>query len=261
LERELTYINIVRLLFVLLVVSLSLLAPYNSPAEGADKSCVHEYYWPECDDGNPLNGYWAWNRHWIPGYVSNATWFEPAPIVSQGNATFYAPWVMEATAEYRGFDLSNYIDGVALMSPADIGMEVWLKPPWGDWEGPFLVVDCARRGDIWPVINFYDEVVELGFKTAERWGMVEHHSPWRAIRWKEQGVIVSKAPPFMVYSYEIVDYPSWWLDRAEFVHRYEARPIYRFPSTWRVNGEWITFEQPQLRRHRTILPSTQFHWR
>ena len=127
-----------------------------------------------------------------------------------------------------------------MMSPADIGAEVWLKPPWGDWEGPYLVVDCARRGDMWPVVNFYGEVVELGFKTAVRWGMAEGN--WRAIRWKEYGVLVSKVPPYLADQYEVIDYPSWWLDLVEFVDVHEPKPIYRYPSTWRINGEWHTFD-------------------
>jgi len=180
--------------------------------------------------------------YWIPGYISNSSWFIKAPTVSRGNATFYSPWIMEATAKFRGFDLSGYLDGVAMMSPADIGAEVWLKPPWGDWEGPYLVVDCARRGDMWPVVNFYGEVIELGFKTAERWGMAEHHSPWRAIRWKEYGVLVSKVPPHSVDRYEVIDYANWWLSLAKFVHVYEPRPLYRYPSTWRINGVWHTFD-------------------
>jgi len=228
----------------LLAIVMGLLF-YTTPTQ-ADKSCVHEYYWPECDDGNSFNGHWWKSRFWVPGYISNSTWFEPAPIVSHGNATFYAPWIMEATAKYRGFDLSNYVDGVTLMSPADIGAEVWLKPPWGDWEGPYLVVDCARRGDIWPVINFYGDVIELGFKTAERWGMVEQHSRWKAIRWKERDVLVSKVPPHLVDQYEVIDYSQWWINQAEFTHLWEPRPIYRYPSTWRINGEWHTFNHKPI---------------
>lgn len=204
--------------------------------------CPVEWIGPECSDGNLFNGSWAWGKYWVPGYVSNSTWFIPAPTVSRGHATFYAPWVMEATAKYRGFDLSGYVDGVAMMSPADIGAEVWLKPSWGDWEGPFLVVDCARRGDIWPVVNYYGEVVELGFKTAERWGMAVQHSRWKAIRWKEYDVLVSKVPPSLNENYPIVDYVSWWLDQVEFVYVREPRPIYRYPSTWRIDGEWHTFD-------------------
>ena len=208
----------------------------------ADNSCVNEYYWAKCNDGNPFNGYWWLKRYWVPGYISNKTWFVPAPTVSRGNATFYAPGVMEATAEYRGFDLSGYVDGVTLMSPADIGAEVWLKLPFGDWEGPFLVVDCARRGDIWPVINVYGNVIEVGFKTAERWGMVVQHNRWKALRWKEYDVLVSKVPPPLNESYPIIDYVNWWLDQAEFIYVREPRPIYRYPSTWRINGEWHTFD-------------------
>jgi len=216
--------------------------------------CLVEWANPECDDSNPYNGYWAWGNRWVPGYISNSTWFIAAPIISRGNATFYAPWIMEATAKYRGFDLSDYIDGVALMSPADIGAEVWIKPPLGNWEGPFLVVDCARRGDIWPVIKYYGEIVELGFKTAERWGMAERHSPWRAIRWKEYGVLVSKVPPPFVDQYEIIDYPNWWLEQVEFTYRQEPRPIYRYPSTWRINGEWHTFNhQPICPKSNSVL--------
>lgn len=158
---------------------------------------------------------------------------------------------MEATAKYRGFDLEGYVDGITLMSPADLGAEVWLKAPGREWEGPFLVVDCARRGDIWPVINFYGGVIELGFKTAERWGMVEQHSRWKAIRWKERDVLVSKVPPSAGDRYEVINYRQWWISSAKFVYVNEPRPLYRFPSTWRINGVWHTFD-------RAICPETEF---
>jgi len=217
----------------------------------ARAECPVEWAHPDCCDGNPFNGYFWKSWFWVPGYISNSTWFIPAPIVSRGNATFYGPEVMEATAEYRGFDLDGYVDGITLMSPADIGAEVWLKAPSREWEGPFLVVDCARRGDIWPVINFYGGVIELGFKTAERWGMVEQHSRWTAIRWKERGVLVSKVPPSFVDRYEIIDYSQWWISSAEFTHRWESRPLYRYPSTWRINGVWHTFDH-------TVCYETEF---
>ena len=230
----------------------------------ARAECPVEWAHPDCCDGNPFNGYFWKGKFWVPGYISNSTWFTPAPIVSKGNATFYGPGVMEATAEYRGFVLEGYVDGITLMSPADIGAEVWLKAPDREWEGPFLVVDCARRGDIWPVINFYGGVIELGFKTAERWGMVEQHSRWTAIRWKERDVLVSKVPPSSVDRYEVIDYSQWWVSMAEFTHRRESRPLYRYPSTWRINGVWHTFDHTvcheddfvlKLRQQSDALPS------
>jgi hypothetical protein len=202
--------------------------------------CVNESDWPHCDDGNPINGYWWRDEFWIPGYPSQESWFTGAPLYSAGGAVFYAPGVMEATAKMRGLSLEGYVDGVAMMSPADIGSMVWIN--YDGWEGPFLVVDCARRGDYYPVSVFRAEVVEVGFETALRWGMAEgQYGGWDAIDWKIE-VEVSKVPPYLL-SEDPVDYRDYFLDMIEFTN-YDDRywkPLYRPASSWRILGEWINF--------------------
>jgi hypothetical protein len=209
--------------------------------------CTQEWYSPKCDDGDVTNGYWWFDEFWIPGYPDQDSWFTGMPPYASGGAVFYAPGVMEATAELRELSLEGYVDGVALMSPADIGSVVWIKRD--EWEGPFLVVDCARRGDFYPVAVRRDEVVEVGFETAKKWGMAYgQYGNWGAHTWKIE-VEVSKIPPEYL-SWEPVDYREWFLDMVEFTDyddRY-LRPLYESPSTWRILGEWRTFSMPWITR-------------
>ena len=144
--------------------------------------------------------------------VTYDTWMTGHPIYSEGASTFYAPWLMEGTARYRGLDLTGYVDGVSLMSPSDIGREVWIKHA-GIWEGPFLVVDTAQQNHMCQAIQTRGEVVEVGYQTAYRWGMVK----WpRVHEWKVD-VEVSLIEPRHLHNYdiEIVDFPEWWSEGAE----------------------------------------------
>ncbi len=143
--------------------------------------------------------------------VSHDTWMTGHPAYSSGGATFYAPWIMEGTARYRGMDLDRYVDGVSLMSPSDIGREVWIKHN-GRWEGPFLNVDTAQQNHQCQAVQTRGEVVEVGYKTAQRWGMVD----WpRVHEWKVD-VEVSLFPPALIrgLDVEMVNYPEWWSAQA-----------------------------------------------
>jgi hypothetical protein len=196
------------------------------------------------EDDNRYNGYW-WDGWWVPGYISIETWYARAPIYSYGGAVFYAPNVMEGTARYRGYDLEGYLDGVALMSPADIGRTVWLRRPGEAWEGPFLVVDCARRGDMWPIAVVREEVVEVGFQTALRWGMVVGGEGWwRTRSAKLKGVEVWIGDYLPKYLTEPTDYrmpeavyyPDWLEDGAEFatpLTEHRRRPVWKGDGCWR----------------------------
>jgi len=203
-----------------LALSLILqLAPPASAQQTGD-------FW-RCQNDNPWDGYW-WNDDpsiCVPGMVSVRTWYTPAPPYAKGASVWYAPNVMEATAHYRQLSLEGYVDGVSLMSPSDIGRTVWLRRPGYDWEGPFLVVDCAQRDDIYPVIMERGEIVEVGFQTAARWGMIDatlyetgYDRPYKTANWKLYDVEVLKMdeiPPW-IDNHEPLDYVEWWGERVVF---------------------------------------------
>ena len=144
--------------------------------------------------------------------VSYNTWMTGHPPYSEGAATFYAPRMMEGTARYRGLSLDGYVDGVSLMSPSDIGKVVWIKHN-GVWEGPFLSVDTAQQNHMCQAIQTRGEVVEVGYKTAKRWGMTD----WPKVHEWKVDVEVSLMPPVFLdaFSIEKVNFPSWWSAQAE----------------------------------------------
>ena len=177
--------------------------------------CVYESDSPACDDGDIFDGGYWWGRFWVPGLVSEEKWSLGAPPYSVGRAVWYAEGVMEANMwlrwEWGQLDRypSDYVDGVALMSPANIGDTVWLRAPGRGWEGPFVVADCAQRDDIYAIVRYRREVVEVGWETKQRWGMT---TPLN-------GVEVVVAPDayglwrVLETHYEPVDYREWWLSR------------------------------------------------
>ncbi|MCW7071932.1 MAG: hypothetical protein OCU12_06380 [Methanophagales archaeon] len=100
-----------------------------------------------------------------PGFMS------AVPLYSEEKvAAYYAPGVMESVAERRGLSLEGYVDGVAIISddPLWLGREVFIVYD-GRAEGPFLVVDIAWKHDL-PKLRSYNEGIEVGYRTAERWG-------------------------------------------------------------------------------------------
>jgi hypothetical protein len=220
------------------VLAGALLAPLTVPARAQAGKCDLETDGAHCDDGNRFNGYW-WPDGWVPGFVSLRTWFTPAPTHSVGAVVFYAPNVMEAQARYRGVNMEGFLDGIAMMSPADIGRTVWLKRPGHDWEGPYVVLDCAQRDDFYPIIMHRGEVAEVGFATAVRWGMVRYTSSgWKTVDWSLQGVEVWKgdAPPRAESKAVPVDH--WLMSHLEFTSALavsfgEWTPVYkRNPVRW-----------------------------
>jgi len=80
--------------------------------------------------------------------------------------------LVEANAEYRGYDLSPYWQrcGVATMSPADLGKIIWLKVDGGEWLGPCLAVDVAAQVDFDRIVYKMHEVAEVPFWMAEMMG-------------------------------------------------------------------------------------------
>jgi hypothetical protein len=227
-----------------LLAALIAVALWLSDAEAGD-SCPplsDEWDYPACDDGNPIDGYWWWGEVFVPGLIRNESQFLRLPPVMEGTAVWYSAEVMEATAEVRGLSLDGYVDGVAAMSCADIGISYWIDRGEG-WEGPFLVVDCPQLDDVWAVIVNRREVVEVGWTTFERWGQ----GPWP--------VTVSRVPPEAAKHLMAMELWPWFLERVKFYPRQmevtlDPRVLYRPPNspmpTWRVDGvNWVEFSQPQ----------------
>ena len=165
-------------------------------------------------DNDPLNGYFQTDRGWIPGMITEESWNIPHPVYSYGGAVWYAPGVMHATAFARGYSLDGYLDGVSLLSPADVGETVWMRQSGGGWEGPYLVVDCAQINHHFAAAYYVKEVVEVSWDTALRWGMV---GSGVEIEWIRHDVEIYKSiepPPSDLES--PIYYPDWWLNQVEF---------------------------------------------
>lgn len=208
----------------------------TSPAYAQD--CEYESFAPHCNDGDPINGYW-WFDFWIPGLPDVDSWFRGWQAWNKGNAVYYAPGVMEATAEVRGISLQGTLGAVSALSCADMGHRVYLRAPslGVDWEGPYVVVDCGQRNDIFGNVVVRGEVVELGWETWVRWG---------ASGMRVEDVEVSKVHPSMLHG-EPIDFPAWWGSQVTFstYSSYAGEDIvYSSPSTWRIRGEWTTFYPP-----------------
>ena len=78
--------------------------------------------------------------------LAAALWTVPtADSYIDGKATYMVPGLMEQVAENRGRSLAGYAGGVALNRAGDLGRLVWLEWADGAVNGPYLVVDCARR--------------------------------------------------------------------------------------------------------------------
>jgi hypothetical protein len=221
------------------------------------------------DDGNAYNGYWWNNEGWVPGLITFETQFLRIPDVVIGSAVFYAPYVMEATVEYRGlpYDPNYYVGSVAIQFCSEIGHVVWLQRPEKEWEGPFLVADCSRRNDLYGHIMFRDQSVEVDFETALRWGMVryggdQNDGRWSALTSRLDGVIVSRDVPAGKDD-AVIDLSLWFPEKISYAkisenhHQIEnyvppgyngmvwqglgfINPSKSLPM-WRINGEWITF--------------------
>jgi len=202
--------------------------------------CYYEFEGVACDNNDITDGYW-WYGSWTPGLPTYQSQFLELPHLFSGIAVFYAPYIMEATAEYRGLDLTGFLGGVALPTCSAIGSKVWIKR--SNWEGPYLVVDCARRNDLYGVAVIRKEAVEVDFNTAVRWGMVKIKSDysWTVKKWKVD-VLVSRVDPYCINDVP-VSLVEWIEPRIEYAPYLDIiTTIYEPPSTWRVDGEWITYK-------------------
>jgi hypothetical protein len=92
-----------------------------------------------------------------------------------GLATFYAPGMMEYVEGYRQSqgqlpNCPECVGTVALLRAGDIGRKVWLQPPDGERVGPFLVIDCARRQDVDPLVA-RGWAVDVSYELGQAWAM------------------------------------------------------------------------------------------
>lgn len=193
--------------------------------------------------------------HWgnlVPGYIDNDTWMTPAPSYITGNLVFYGPYAMDATAEYRGIDYEEQgcLGGISLMSPMDIGKKAWIRID-GEWRGPYCVVDCARRGDMYSIIVYRDEVVEVNFDLALELGMVTMNSDYsyNVHEWRKENVVVyvqncSGSYPDLLSeeARNPVDYSDWFLENLNFIYRQEDTPMPRDDYLyWKVGYTGVTY--------------------
>lgn len=209
-------------LLIAAVLGVSFIFPKTTVAE----ACISAH--TEYDSYEDLvGGYCDRNDHYIYGLITIESWNITLPAYAKGNVVWYSPDLMEATAQAQGIDLSQYVDGVALMSCQDFGQVVWIKRPGYDWEGPFIVVDCAKRQHMFAAIYYNGEIAEVGFKTAERWGMVHIENGERIVSSYvalDVEIYKGSAPP---QGGDSVDYRNWWLDQVQFTSGKSLGELYQ----------------------------------
>jgi hypothetical protein len=249
-----------RIIIISAIIICSFLT--NSVNVKADSgNCLTERDGLVCDNNNAYDGYW-WRGYWIPGMVSQASRLTPIPTLTKGRAVMYNPGVMQASAETRDLyipgnstsagqyvvnGVGGYIGGVATETCSEIGTGVWLKRPGYGWEGPYLVVDCAQRNDIYGQVVNWDLNVEIDFDTAVRWGMVTSNktqTSWHVNYWRTDNVLLSKVNPSCLGSTPIVDLSEWFKNTVIFAKAHDEMPfVYYAPSTWLIDGIKRGFSQ------------------
>ena len=111
----------------------------------------------------------------VGAVLAAAVWQVPTGELSvEGKATHYGPGLMGEVARNRGVSLDGFAGGVALNRAGDLGRKVWLE--WdpstssgrgeGLVDGPFLVVDCAGRGQDYVRRERQGYVVEVSERVA-----------------------------------------------------------------------------------------------
>jgi len=207
------------------------------------------------NSGLPYEGYYDSWCNWVPKMISNNSWMIGMPEHVVGKMTFYGIYSMSATADFRGID---YIErgcpmgGVSLMSPIDIGKLVYIKVK-EIWYGPFCSVDCAKRGDMYSIVVYRDEVVEVNFEFAEFLGMVEKKGDSYIVDdWGLDNVevyIVPDSYPWVIFpKNDPIDFSDYWLERIEFIN-YQENTIFPVGTGWKVkNRNEYYFEDYIIRK-------------
>jgi len=198
---------------------------------------------------NPYNGYIdSWGNE-VPGLITNDTWMTPMPTHVSGKAVFYGPYAMDATAEYRKIDYEREgcVGGISLMSPYNIGDKAWVKLS-GKWYGPYCVVDCAKRGDMYSIVVYREEIVEINFELAVELGMVSPHNngDYRVYKWYLPAEVLVNISPDKYFSSdqdrEPINYKDHFLETLVFAKSFEPRVILTKDGLWKeyaTDKYWI----------------------
>lgn len=133
--------------------------------------------------------------HWIPGFLTVSAIHLRQPDLVSGIASGYGPGVMEAVAEKTHRSYAGYAGAVAMEFCNDVGSTVWIKRGALGWDGPFLVIDCARPVGLYANIVDYGVVVEVDYKTVQRWGRLGE--VWVSKNTPREGVPVNLAMWFL----------------------------------------------------------------
>ncbi len=203
---------------------------------------------------NVLDGYCdAWGD-FVPGLITNETWMTGMPTHVEGKALFYGPYAMDATAEYRGIEYDDCLGGVSLMSPIDIGKKAWVKID-DIWYGPYCVVDCSRRGDMYTNVVYREDVIEINFELALEVGMVSEHKDgeyevYEWFKWVE--VLVDVSPEEYSFDSEPIYYKEYFLENLEFATEYEPSVILTLDGRWKEWGRNVYFPKKEYARPLTV---------
>ena len=101
-----------------------------------------------------------------------ALWSFPTPEpVLEGQATYMRPGLMAQVAANKSLDLTPYAGAVALNRAGDLGRVAWLQWPATKTrpelvEGPFLVIDCAQRGQHFAKREHQHRIAEVSYNLA-----------------------------------------------------------------------------------------------
>jgi len=116
----------------------------------------------------------------LPAILASG-WLTPTEQIQiSGQAARYDPGLMGIAAANNGYDLSGYLGGVAVMAKADKGRSLWLRfsagKKAGQWQGPFLAVDCAQE-EHYDGLVARGRVVEVSWHTWQENGLPETPVP------------------------------------------------------------------------------------
>lgn len=161
---------------------------------------------PNCENDDMYDGVglpaWA-NGFCVPGRITLESQFFNVPSDFYGAAVCYAPGVMENQVKAKGYDPKK-VQGVALPSCAAIHETVWLRFSGSNgWQGPFKVVDCSARNHLYYHMVGMGIVVEIGFSTAERFGI------WPGLN--RVDVHIGSGKPG---AWDGLYLPYWWLENV-----------------------------------------------